>query len=379
MKYDVIIIGGGPAGSTLGFLLASRGVSVAIVDKSTFPRNKLCGGLLARKSRDLYEKIFSCGLQEMIIDRTETVNFYLKTRQVSTNNIPELEFIDRISFDAKLIKLYLAAGGKLYENERVTPKKISQNKLLLSSNKELEYKVLVGADGALSQVAKVIQPNYMPNGFCLELTAFSDAYKAGDPTGIFFNYVKNGYIWSFPHGDNATLFGIGAAISQSNKLKAVFDDFLASRHEIQSTSRLEGAFIPSGNYLKKPINPELNALLIGDAAGLINPITGEGLYYSAVSAVFAYQAIHSFLAEKQDLCDSYMKNVECIHNNINFQKFINFFWKHSSAKSLYFKTFGKIERVNRFVCKKYIVTSDAGLSNKLENKCTSALLKRQAE
>lgn len=367
MEYDVVIVGGGPSGSSLGYMLAKNGFKTAIVDKSTFPRHKLCGGLMAHKARFIYEKMLGKAIDEIFVAITNHVNFYMKDKHFSSFKTQSLDLIDRTSFDNYLIEHFKAVGGCLYENSRIRPDSISSDSLTLCNGSELNFKVLVGADGALSQVRKLINPNYQTNCFCFE--AFVPAEKNTEPVDvcIYFNYIRNGYAWKFPAANGSMMYGIGGETAWVDDTKAAFGRFLEDYGVADKVGHWQGAFLPIGNYVQEPFSRSMPVLLTGDAAGLANAITGEGLYYAAASALFAYKAIAENLKDGKNLNEQYMSRLRHLHTHIRLQEFINKAWKHPWFKRVYFKTLGLPDWSNRYVCNHFITGNYKATTNKLHD------------
>jgi geranylgeranyl reductase family protein len=374
MNYDVVIVGGGPSGSSLGYMLAKKGKKVAIVDKAKFPRHKLCGGLMAHKARFIYEKMLGKSIDEIFVDKTDQVRFFMQDKHFSSFNTQILDLIDRVSFDNYLIEHFVAAGGTLYENSMIRPASITENQVMLTSGEVINFKVLVGADGALSEVRKLIEPEYQTNCFCFEAFVPAEKNTEANDVCIYFNYIRNGYAWKFPAANGAMMYGIGGETSWVKDTKAAFKNFLEDYDVADKVGPWQGAFLPIGNYVKEPFSRSMPIILTGDAAGLANAITGEGLYYAAASGLFAFQAITEYLDDKADLNTAYLEKLELIHHHIRMQEFINKGWKHPWFKRIYFKTLGFPNWSNRYVCNHFITGNYKATTNKLHDALETALL-----
>jgi geranylgeranyl reductase family protein len=374
IEYDTVIVGGGPAGSSLGYMLGKKGKKVAIVDKASFPRHKLCGGLMAHKARFVYEKMLGKSIDDIFVEKTDRVRFFMKDRHFSSFNTQILDLIDRVSFDNYLIDHFKEAGGTVYENSMIKPNSITANTVTLASGELIEFKVLVGADGALSQVRKLIDPNYQTNCFCFE--AFVPAEKNTEPNDvcIYFNYIRNGYAWKFPAAHGAMMYGIGGETSWVKDTRSAFAKFLEDYGVADKVGPWQGAFLPIGNYVREPYSRTMPLILVGDAAGLANAITGEGLYYAAASGLFASRAIIEYLDKNADLNRAYQQRLELIHHHIRMQEFINKAWKHPWFKRIYFKTLGYPNWSNRFVCNHFITGNYKATTNKLHEAIEEALI-----
>lgn len=118
-NYDVVIVGAGPAGISLAYLLLHNRINVAVIDRENFPREKLCGGLITEKTKQLYENIFQEEFSDFVT-LTNEVNFVIDRKPISkiyTNK--NFYFVNRYDFDFKLFQKYLNDGGVAYTGKRI--------------------------------------------------------------------------------------------------------------------------------------------------------------------------------------------------------------------------------------------------------------------
>ena len=166
MNYesDVAIVGAGPAGSTAAYVLAKLGLNVIIIDKSSFPREKLCGGLLSSKSVRLLEKIFDEteeSLNKKIINFSSNifqVMFKEKTLAKYYSKTPTY-FVERTVYDNFLLDKAISSGATFIQNETVKKVDLDSNALFTSKGNKIISKYIVGADGANSIVRKEFENN----------------------------------------------------------------------------------------------------------------------------------------------------------------------------------------------------------------------------
>lgn len=338
IKYDVIIVGGGPAGAALGFLLQKAGICNCIIDRQVFPREKLCGGLLTEKTLSLLKDIY--GAFKFPYERiTSSVNLFIGTHKLSsviTNS--SFCLVDRKNFDNYLLEQYKICGGTTYEGTCIQKIKENDKRLLLDNGTELVYDVLVGADGANSQIRQIIDSLYRPEALCIEANYVSE--KITNDIDVFFATIRNGYGWCFPKSNYYTI-GIGGSIKQNKNIRESFIAFSKNIKKPIENNNLKGAMVPFGQYVKKPCCN--NIILIGDAAGLVDPITGEGIYFALKSSICAYDSICKYVYEKALLEKSYNKSLKDIHLKINdancFKKvFFNEFMQKIFLKKIDGKT-----------------------------------------
>lgn len=344
LSFDVLIVGGGPSGSSLGYLLQKAGLKSCIVDKATFPRKKLCGGLLTKKTYDLISEIFDDTLFpcERITNR---VSLFLGTQKLSSvHTDSSFYLVDRTDFDYYFLKKYLDCEGTVFEERTIKCLDIGANSALLSSGEKIEYKVLIGADGANSQVRKHIDSNYRPNAMCLEFDSY--AREVNDEIKVFFSAIRSGYGWCFPKKDRYTV-GIGGVIKENKNIKRAFKEFCQNIGIIDKDKNTSGALIPFGKFVKSP--GIKNILLIGDAAGFVDPITGEGLYFAFLSAKYASEAIVSFFSEN-DLCQLYLSSVKHIQKIITGANRFNLLFFNESAKPFFLKMVKGKTHIVKYFC-----------------------------
>lgn len=342
-RYTVIIIGGGPAGAVCGIELQRAGISSCILDKAVFPRDKLCGGLLTKKTVDLLKHCCpEIGFEEYVVEETDSVEFYYRGEPLIRfrTRIP-LYLTERILLDDRLIKLYQKLGGAVFENTTVRSHHIdlASNTIKLDTG-IYHYDVLVGAYGCRSLLAK-LHSIALDHSFCIEGSADKDS--AEKTIRIYFGHVNGGYGWDFPKKGHQT---VGTLEEQKGeRISGPFfrDIFRKEVHSIQ------GALIPSGRKVKL-MKLRQNVLLVGDAAGYIDPITGEGLYFTFLSARKAADSIQEAIRTGDGRYrDIYLQNTRKMRKNIKdafilksilyhpfvLKHFMNFLRHHRSSALFY--------------------------------------------
>lgn len=291
--FDVIVIGGGPAGSAAARTAAGAGLTVCVVDKCVFPRDKLCGGLLTLRSRNIFEKVFGASWDPVIEVVSRDVSFYHKNRLLnSVEDHRDLYFTSRRDFDDYLLRLAEKAGAHLLLGNAVRGIHTGEQKVFLEDSPALTYKYLVGADGVNSMVARAL----FGKSFSKATIAFGmetevpvgDRHERIAAPEVHLGAVRWGYGWVFPKKDVLTA-GVAGLHRKNPDLKAQFLDFLRMRFGEIPKARIRGHYIPFGEYRKEPGNG--NVLLCGDAAGLVDPITGEGIAFAMKSGYFSALSI----------------------------------------------------------------------------------------
>ena len=345
IDVDVLIVGGGPSGSALGFLLQKNGISTCIVEKKTFPRAKLCGGLLTQKTIDLLHGIFG-DIKLPYEDITSDVRLFLGNDLISSVVCKsKFYLVDRLSFDFHLIQKYREISGLLFENSKLTEIDLSGKTAKLNNGSTIRFKIIAGADGANSQIRKFIDKKFRPNVLCLESSVKSDHMTSG--INIHLSVDQYGYGWCFSKGDHYSI-GIGCMIKKNKKIKESFLSFLNQQNKTAGETDVKGAVVPIGIFVKKPCNDSV--ILVGDAAGFVDPITGEGIYFALLSAKYAYEAIKESFINKTALSKNYCKKIKWIQDKIKDANLFNKMYFNDYIKSFLVKLVTGRKTMIRYIC-----------------------------
>lgn len=283
--FDVVVVGGGPAGSAAAYTLATGHLSTCIIDKSEFPREKLCGGLVTQRSKSTFEYVFERQWDDDLVLASNNINFCFNGNRLVGLGPKEhdtvMYFTMRVSFDAYLLKMAEQAGATLKLGTRVQSIDLDSNSVLMETGEKIGFRFLVGADGVNSQVAKQLYgESFNPNkiGFGLEVEVPRDQLPGQlNTVEIDFAAARWGYGWIFPKKETYTI-GVGGIHKLNPDLKAQLRKYLSFKHLDLDAYRVKGQYIPFGDYRRTP--GRRNILLCGDAAGTVDPITGEGIAYA---------------------------------------------------------------------------------------------------
>ena len=330
MNYeaDIAIIGAGPAGSTAAYLLSKVGLKVILIDKCFFPRDKLCGGLVSAKALRLLEKIFdeteeSLNQKQIINFSSNKFEFVCKKKSLAKcyTKVPT-HFVERTVYDKFLLDKALDSGTKIIYGEEVKKVDLDSNILITSQGNKINSKYIIGADGANSILRKefegigsIDKESWLKNlGFAFETYIAKDKLSfETDTMYLYFGYMNTGYAWVFLNKDKLVI-GMGVLLKELNNkdFKTIFNSFLISLGLDKKTlddciKDVRGHPIPFGNFIENPVYK--NTILIGDAAGLVNPVTGEGIYYAQRSAEIAVDVILKNYNNPGNLVEDYTKNL----------------------------------------------------------------------
>lgn len=320
MKYDVVIIGAGPGGVSAAHNFINNNVSCILIDKQKFPRNKLCAGGITNKTFELMKNL---KLQEEFDVKTSVVSegasLYLEYSHIADIISKGLTYlVDRFEFDDYLVNQYKQKGGNLLEGRKVINIDTENNIIILDGGEVIKFKYIVGADGVVGITKGLVDENVKANGFCLQVEIDREQFNyESNNMSLYYGVIPQGYGWIFPKKKTLTV-GFGGDYHQDLNYHEEFAKFLNKLNIDYDKSEFRGAMIPFGDYVKNPINKSKNLLLVGDAAGLVDPITGEGIYYAMLSGIKASNIIMKALKENnKDEVDKYIDEISEITRNIS--------------------------------------------------------------
>lgn len=278
---ETIIIGGGPGGATCGYMLAQKGKESLIIERSQFPRDKVCGGGLTPKCYRLIDKIFDKITYDYHSVKKLEVHLG-KSRKRTFELSDEIRVVCRKDFDHVLLEAYKQIGGEVVHGRAKTIEEQDGKVFItLADNRRFSCNKLVGADGGNSIVRKHLDPNNKRKILLLEKT-LSD--KSFDNIKLYFDTkLEKGYMYLFPNPEGCVI-GYG--------------DMNTHKHEFQrriketglpDTDKQKGAYLPIFDNMEYPMKE--NMILIGDAGGYVDSISGEGIFYAIQTGAFAAMSI----------------------------------------------------------------------------------------
>jgi geranylgeranyl reductase family protein len=325
MDYDVIVVGGGPGGAMAARTCAEKQLNVLLLEKERIPRYKPCGGAVSWKALEIIGPIDEVQLQYKCYGATVfSPNMRLSSYKLKE---PASILVFRDSFDHFLLKKAQEKGAVINSDEKVISVNIKNEHVCVVTTKD-EYtaKIVIGADGVNSTVAREtgLRKKWEPDGYgiCIETEielCSDDAEKfVLDRELIEAYFLKSrGYGWVFPKG-NIMSIGIGLWKPINIKPVTAFDEFISflSREKgIDLTAYPTQRYIhrvPVGGFNRKTYGQKV--LLVGDAAGFVDPFLGEGIYYAVASGVAAGEVAAEAIYDGTDL-SSYSKKCDLLFNN----------------------------------------------------------------
>lgn len=317
MKYDVVIVGAGPAGSTAAKFLSEEGVKTLLIDKNNFPRDKPCGGGLPYR----VIKSFPYVEAEGFIESYSCGGYaYYQTSKYELKHIgdePLIGMVLRKKFDHGLVKLAVDAGCKLMEKGKVINVKITDKnaEVLLENGEIIESEMVIGADGVNSVIAKKtgLRQKGLQRSVCV-LHEFKvnektvEEYFTEKRLCYIHSRFRNvsGYGWVFPKKEHINI-GIGEMIHIRGSGKKInlleihkeYIRFLKQQKIIPDNLKIGeciGGALPIYPLDKTYSN---RVVLVGDAAGLISCTTGEGIYYAMSSGKHAASTLAELLPDEK--------------------------------------------------------------------------------
>ncbi|MTI41766.1 NAD(P)/FAD-dependent oxidoreductase [Fulvivirga lutimaris] len=325
-SFDLIIVGAGPAGCACAYALRHEPIKIAVIDKDQFPRDKICGDALSadvvnqlfRMDKDLGERF------EKFFDKQEShgvrffapngnrldIDFSNEKHGGAAGYISKREHFDNFFFnqikDLENVEIFLSqkADQIIRDNETI--------KVFVGSD-ELHAPIIIGADGAHSIVNRCLgEIKVEKNHYCAGLRQYYAGVEGFHQKGhIELHFIKDvlpGYLWIFPLPNGEANVGLGMLSSEVSKkkvnLKAKLDQLVSNHPLLQGRFKnaralesVKGYGLPIGSK-KRPISGD-RFLLLGDAASLIDPFTGEGIGNAIRSGRLAAEHIINCIKSKR--------------------------------------------------------------------------------
>jgi geranylgeranyl reductase family protein len=351
-EFDILIVGAGPAGCASAYDLARAGKRVLILDRRNFPRPKACACGLTRKTlkvlRYSVDPVIERVCHEIVLQQTGSDNRSVADNfqeiRVKTRN-PICAMAVRERFDDFCLHQTLASGRnggsvELRKTETILALRelhthIEVDIQTAHGTETLATPVLIGADGANGQTrrltnhgTKIQHSAQEDDGFALEAivpyTELPTQLPGGTaPYDLVFDFaaLSGGYAWLFPKGDHINI-GVGAFAptdtSSATQLKTVTRTLLLdyAKHKlgVAKLDHITGQHLGMGGHTYIPSG---RVLLVGDAAGLVDPLTGEGIHSAIVSGQAAAAAI---LSNATDIAAAYARELAPLQRTLTFSR-----------------------------------------------------------
>ena len=296
-KDPTLIVGGGPAGASCAWKLASAGIPCILIDKVSFPRDKVCGGSLSPRTTDA---LITSGilseheLETLTLAEHRTMSLWNRDEllRTYTSRGTPVRVISRRKFDNTLLDKAAVSGAHIVTGEAVVS--VDPSSVTTSTGKTFSYSNLVGADGCGSLVRQFISGRSgKGTGMGLEyFIPLTDLNEKPEDIQIHFGYIPYGYIWVIPDSEKVNI-GAGAVASPASPsdIAGALNGFLEAGGISCGKYQLYGAPIPS-RELDRNLGKG-NIYLAGDAAGLVDHVSGEGIGHAVESGFLVADCIRS--------------------------------------------------------------------------------------
>ena len=290
--WDLVVVGGGPAGLSAARAAARAGVRTLVVERATHPRYKTCGGGLIGTSLAEAGDVIEVPAQ----DRVDRVTFTRDGRRAFTrrHGAPVITMIRREEFDDRLRAAAVSAGAEVREGVavRAVEQDPDEVRLRLADGEVVRARAVVGADGSSGVTARHVGVRFRQVDLGLELELPVPAVERDRWRGrvlLDWGRVPGSYAWVFPKGDRLTV-GVISARGDGERTRAYLRDFVARLGLSGIAPEHDSGHLTRCRADDSPLRHG-RVLVVGDAAGLLEPWSREGISYALRSGRLAGAAV----------------------------------------------------------------------------------------
>lgn len=292
--HDLVVIGGGPAGSSAARRAAELGLQVLLVEKEQFPRFKACGGALSARAESFLGFDVPAWIRERDIYGARV--HYKGQVAEAHSHYRVATLVTRSVFDSFLLDKAVEVGVSLDMGSAVM--KLEERSEFVQVHTErgqILARFVIVAEGAQGILQRVVQGAERPARYACLMTEIPVSEDESDrPMDIYFGVAPRGYGWLFPHRDYVSV-GVGGLATRHQGLREVMSAFLQA-NGFCGEYKLRGHIVPVGG-VKRSLHSQ-RVLLAGDAAGFVDAFLGEGIAYAIRSGQIAAAVVGQSLAAK---------------------------------------------------------------------------------
>ena len=302
-RYDVVVVGGGPAGATSARVLAEAGVRVLLLEKKRIPRFKLCAGCLSARIEGLLPE----GWRRLVLNDIKggLLGFRGENYLSVTSERPVAYIVDRSDFDSFLVEVAVSSGSELWDGAEFIDFEEGFPLKVRTSRGTVQTDFLIGADGFYTRVGKLL--GYRKGKFFRSIEFWTEG-TLEDRVVIDIGLVRRGYGWVFPKGDRSS---VGIASYGSENLIDVLKSYASATPYLngKAVKGTLGWMIPFAEREEDLHLGKGRVALVGDAANMVDPLLGEGIYYGVLGGKILAEA---FIEDPARVVDLYRKKVNDI-------------------------------------------------------------------
>ncbi|MCX8158156.1 MAG: FAD-dependent monooxygenase [Candidatus Diapherotrites archaeon] len=313
--YDIVVVGSGPAGCSFCNDISTEDYSVLLIDGSKIPRDKPCGGILVKNSEsflskfDIPENIFSQPkrLDLIYLDLENNITKYSKKNFLNVN---------RKEFDRWLLSWLDDKNISFLEKTFLIDFYFTKKKdfvvVVLESNSEVRTvvcKYLVGCDGASSVIRRKLYGKPIPHYLAIQQTFDNPGLNIS--YFIYDNSITDFYSWIIPKG-NKLLLGSALPLEDALVRFELLKEKIKDRFKLSNEGKLSAYLICRPNSKRDIFLGKNNIFLVGEAACLISPSSGEGISFALESGKYCAEAFNS----KEKIFETYVKKSQSLINRV---------------------------------------------------------------
>lgn len=325
--HELIIVGAGPAGTMAAYWAASKGVDVTILDAPVLKRAKPCAGGLSTKALALLP--FS--VAGIVEESTSRISIGLGNN-AGNELVAEgiiCGFVIRKEFDRHLLDHAQKVGAQLRRVEKIGGLTVDPEKVKISVNggEILSAQYLIAADGANSQIRRLAAPQgVFSRGFALEGTVPRSKLSAAPGMELNFGCLGYGYGWVFPKADHVNV-GMYTRRETVRLSKDMLRDYAQTKLGTGEVEDIAG--FPLGFGGESYRQTEERLLFAGDAAGMVEPLLGEGIYNALRSGELAGLAIANALRNERPAREAYDASLRPLRRDLRRAELVsNLFYRY---------------------------------------------------